>query len=76
MADNNMAVNENEQMECNRETMKLYTVDEAAKRLGIASRTLRMWVYRRSVPYMKVGRCVRFTENQIASMITTMEVKA
>ena len=43
----------------------LWTANEAAMFLGISVRTIRDLVYRRRVPYRKVGRCLRFDPNEI-----------
>ena len=34
----------------------------AARRLGVSPHTLRTWaVYRRWIPFLRLGRCIRFT---------------
>jgi excisionase family DNA binding protein len=49
----------------------LITTTEAARRLGITPRTLNMWrtTERYALPYVKVGRCVRYSEEAIGSFI-------
>ena len=38
----------------------LLTYKEAAQKLRIAETTLRAWVSQRKIPYLKLGRVVRF----------------
>lgn len=39
----------------------LLNVDQAARALGIQASTLRAWVMRRKVPYLKIrGKVIRF----------------
>lgn len=56
---------------------RLVDVDELAEILRIAKGTLYQWVYLRRIPFIKVGRCLRFdAEEVIASLrhFRTMEV--
>jgi excisionase family DNA binding protein len=41
-------------------TKKLLNIHEAAEYLGLKVSTLYAWVHQRRVPYVKVGRLVRF----------------
>ena len=43
----------------------LWTVKKAASYLGIPERTLRDLVFRRGVPFRKVGRSLRFCPDEI-----------
>jgi excisionase family DNA binding protein len=43
----------------------LWNVDEVAVYLGVSDRTIRDLVYRRRIPFRKVGRCVRFSPEEI-----------
>lgn len=55
----------------------LVNVDELSELLSVAKGTLYQWVYLRRIPFIKVGRCVRFdAEEVIASLrhFRTMEV--
>lgn len=38
----------------------LIGIDELSRRLNIAKGTLYNWVYLRRIPFIKVGRCLRF----------------
>jgi excisionase family DNA binding protein len=51
------------------EKTRLVTLPEAADRLGVKVNTIRAWIYRRSVPYTKIGRSVRLSEATIESLI-------
>ncbi|WP_165942589.1 helix-turn-helix domain-containing protein [Micromonospora sp. KC721] len=44
-----------------------YTYAEAAQRLRIAETTLRRWVSKGRVPCHRLGRKVRFTDDDIAA---------
>lgn len=48
--------------------MKLYNVKEASEALGIKENTLRVWILNRKIPYTKVGKAVRFTEEQLTEV--------
>lgn len=50
---------------------KLLTPDETAKRLGILTKTLEVWrcTQRYDLPFVKVGRLVRYRENDIEAFI-------
>ena len=48
--------------------MKLYNVKEASEALGLKECTLRVWIQNRKIPYTKVGRAVRFTEEQLTEV--------
>jgi excisionase family DNA binding protein len=58
------------------EKTRLVTLPEAADRLGVKVNTIRAWIYRRSVPYTKVGRAVRLSEATIESIIERGTVPA
>jgi predicted DNA-binding transcriptional regulator AlpA len=54
---------------------KLIDQDEAAGRLGISPRTLANWRYRREgPPYRKVGRSVRYDEDDLRTWAEGTEV--
>jgi excisionase family DNA binding protein len=44
---------------------KLLTIKECAKLLHLADITLYKMVYRREIPFVKIGRSVRFSEVKI-----------
>jgi excisionase family DNA binding protein len=48
---------------------QLLTIDQLAERLGITVRHVRRLVAERRVPYLKVGRLVRFDPSEIAKWL-------
>lgn len=50
---------------------KLLTPDETAERLGILTKTLDVWrcTQRYNLPYVKVGRLVRYRESDLEAFI-------
>jgi excisionase family DNA binding protein len=48
----------------------------AAERLGVTVKCLRGWIYRRAIPYVKVGRAVRISDETIESIISRGTVPA
>lgn len=47
---------------------KLLNVAEFAEAIGLSPKTIRQWVWMRRVPYVRVGRAIRFrpeTVNEI-----------
>ena len=50
---------------------KLLTPDETAERLGVLTKTLDVWrcTQRYNLPYVKVGRLVRYRESDIEAFI-------
>jgi excisionase family DNA binding protein len=53
----------------------LLTIDEAAKYLGISKLTLYGWVSARKVGFIKVGRLVKFKQEQLDKWIDEHTVK-
>ncbi len=56
------------------ELPKLLCIDELAERLGVTRRHVRRLVAEKRVPYMKVGRFVRFDPAAIASWLDESRV--
>ena len=50
-------------------TARLRSLPEAAERLGLSVKCLRGWVWRRKIPYVKVGRAVRISDETIQRII-------
>jgi excisionase family DNA binding protein len=48
---------------------KLNTLPQAAEQLGISVKCLRSWIYRRAIPYTKIGRAVRISDETIQRII-------
>jgi excisionase family DNA binding protein len=53
---------------------KLLTMDELAERLGVTQRHVRRLVAERRVPFLKVGRFVRFDPAQIVTWLDSSRV--
>jgi excisionase family DNA binding protein len=47
----------------------LKSLSQAAEELGVTVNTLRAWIYRRKIPYLKIGRCVRISDQTIEQII-------
>lgn len=54
----------------------MLTVSEAAKRLGVQESTVRAWVMRRRIPYLKIGRGVRIEEKELDRLLAQCRVPA
>jgi excisionase family DNA binding protein len=53
------------------------SLPEAAERLGVSPHTLRLWaVYRRRVPFVRLGRRIVFREQDLAAFERRNLVKA
>ena len=52
-----------------RGTTQLLTLQDAAARLCMSDEWLRKKVQRREIPFIRLGRCVRFTEAHLAQII-------
>jgi len=55
---------------------KLNTLPQAAEQLGVTVKCLRSWIYRRTIPYVKVGRAVRISDETIEKIINRGSVPA
>ena len=57
---------------------ELLTIEEAAKLLSIKISRLRTAVFRKEIPFIKIGRLVRFKESHLSEWISsnTKEVKS
>ncbi len=47
----------------------MMTAAQVAEKLGVSEKTVRAWVLKGSIPYTKVGKFVRFSEEQAESMV-------
>lgn len=48
---------------------RLLTISEAAALLGVKAQTLYVWVAQNRVPHRKIGRLVRFTEEDLEEFV-------
>jgi len=54
---------------------ELLSVEEAADYLGVKKSTIYGWIFRRKVPFVKVGRLVKFRGEALRKWLTDREVK-
>ncbi len=54
----------------------LITVQEAAKFLAVSTSTLYGWVYQRRIPFVKVGRALRFELAELQRFIQANRFQA
>ena len=50
-------------------------IEEAAKYLGVSVKTLYSWVHQRKIPFVKVGRLVKFIVTELDKWILNNAVK-
>lgn len=48
----------------------LVTIAQLSRALQIPEKTLRDWVYKRQIPFLKVGKLIRFRVSEIESWIS------
>ena len=53
----------------------MLNVKEISKELGVSIPTVRSWIKNGKIRYRKVGRFIRFTQEDIISFIVTKEPK-
>ena len=49
------------------------TIAEAAELLGVSPSTIRSWVRDRKISYRKIGKFVRFTDEDLESFVVSKE---
>jgi excisionase family DNA binding protein len=54
----------------------LITVEQAAKFLAVSRSTLYGWVYQRRIPFVKVGRALRFETAELQKFIQANRFQA
>lgn len=55
--------------------MNLLNIEQASKKLSVEKNTLRDWVSNRKIPYVKLGRLVRFNESELNNWISSKTIK-
>lgn len=55
---------------------KLLTLRECSERTGHRESTYRAWLLRRRIPYYKVGRSVRVSEDDLQKLIDASRIPA
>jgi len=48
---------------------ELYTVNELSEKLKYSRSTIYRWIEEGSIPYQRMGRQIRFTENDVLGII-------
>jgi excisionase family DNA binding protein len=59
-----------------REEVRLLNIKEAARFLGTTDKTLYSKVWRREIPFVKIGRSVRFDVRDLEALIDRSRVRA
>jgi len=54
----------------------IFTTKEVARRFGVSARTVASWISSGRIEHLKIGKTVRFTEQQIAKFENQSTVKA
>jgi excisionase family DNA binding protein len=54
----------------------LLTTDEFAAALGLSSKTIRQWTWTRRVPFVRVGRAIRFRPETVDEILNRGSVPA
>jgi excisionase family DNA binding protein len=62
-------------METKRES-RLLTVTEVAERLRLKEGTIRDWILKRQIPYLKIGKSIRIKPEVVERMIQEAEIPA
>ncbi len=57
------------------ETQRLMTIREVAERLALSPLTLYSWVATGKIAYRRVGRQVRFTQEDVDGVVDYVEAK-
>jgi excisionase family DNA binding protein len=55
---------------------RLFDVREAARYLSVSTSTLYGWVWQRRIPFVKVGRSLRFAESDLERFIQSNRFEA
>ena len=50
---------------------RLLSIPQISRQLGVSVKTIYGWVYMRQIPYVKMGRLVKFDQHDIAKWIET-----
>jgi excisionase family DNA binding protein len=59
-----------------REEVRLLNIKEAARFLGTTDKTLYTKIWRREIPFIKIGRSVRFDVRDLEALIERSRVRA
>ena len=53
---------------------RLFTVDEAAYYLGLTKTTLYTWTCQKKIPYVKIGRALRFDRAELDTWVESKKI--
>jgi excisionase family DNA binding protein len=59
-----------------RQQARLMALPQAAQELGVSVACLRSWIYRRAIPYVKIGRSVRISAETVQQVIARGTIPA
>lgn len=59
-----------------RSRRKLLTTEEFADALGLSAKTIRQWTWMRKVPFVRVGRSIRFQPDTVEEILNRGTVPA
>lgn len=54
----------------NKGIQKLLNYEQVAEVLGLSPATLRVWVHQKRIPFLKLGRAVRFSPEMVDEIMT------
>jgi excisionase family DNA binding protein len=55
---------------------RLINCEELAEYLSVAPQTIRIWVSKKKIPFLKIGSTVRFSQSQIDEILENSKRKA
>ncbi len=58
------------------EERDLINIPMLAKRLGVSPKTIYAWVHMRKIPYLKIGRLVKFQSRDIQNWVERNKVNS
>ena len=56
------------------ETRRLDTIGDVSRALQVSERTIQNWMKRKMIPYLKIGRNVRFDLNEVLKALAKFEI--
>ena len=65
-----------EKKQLGREEVRLLNIKEAARFLGTTDKTLYTKIWRREIPFIKLGRSVRFDVRDLEALIERSRIRA
>lgn len=55
------------------DNQNLLTTEQLSELLQVSEKTIRDWVYKRKIPFKRVGRLIRFCKSEITAWINRKE---